>query len=98
MAWENSNRRDELPADWQQRRAAVEARAGGRCEARRRDGSRCWDKGTDCDHKDRGNNHDLDNLQWLCTWHHARKSSAEGNATRRRETNKRPAERHPGLV
>lgn len=83
-----------LPADWPERRFKVRLRAGGRCE--RQDGDvRCPAVGTDCDHIVRGNNHDLENLQWLCREHHNAKTSAEGNAARPRLY--RDPEPHPGL-
>lgn len=97
-AWDGSDRRSRLPRDWTKRRAAVKARAGGRCEALMADGYRCKEAGTDCDHIQHGDDHSLGNLQWLCRWHHSRKSSAEGNAARSRPTSKRPTEQHPGLA
>lgn len=82
MAWSTSDRRESLPANWPQLRAEVLARAGGRCEARNRDGRRCWDrKANQVDHvrpHAEGGTDDLSNLQLLCEWHHNRKSSAEG--------------------
>ncbi len=98
MTWDTSNRAERLPADWQSRRLTVLARAHGRCEARQRNGQRCRDRATDVDHIEHGDDHDLANLQALCRWHHARKSSAEGNQSRRRYTNKRPPEAHPGVI
>ena len=98
MTWDTSDRAERLPDNWQALRTIVLSRAAGRCEARQRNGQRCRDRATDVDHIDPGDNHQLDNLQALCAWHHARKSSAEGNAARRRHTNKRPPEPHPGLI
>lgn len=49
------------------------------------------------DHIDRGDNHDLTNLQAACTNCHAAKTAAEGNAAkpqRRRPTR----EQHPGTT
>jgi len=93
-------RRLRLPADWEERRATVRDRAGGRCQATMRDGTRCVEPGTDCDHIVRGDNHDLANLQWLCSWHHNKKTAQEAlearKATRRPSARKEP-ERHPGL-
>lgn len=96
MTW-NTDRRDRLPANWQQLRAAVRLRAGGRCEALDDYGQRCRERGTDCDHIIAGDDHSLAALQWLCRWHHARKSASEGAAAAHRVTQKRPPERHPGL-
>ncbi|GED04511.1 hypothetical protein AUR04nite_00430 [Glutamicibacter uratoxydans] len=81
MAWSTSNRKESLPANWPELRAAVLGRAGGRCEARKRDGRRCWDSGNQVDHiipHAEGGGDELSNLQLLCQWHHNRKSSAEG--------------------
>lgn len=97
--WEGSDRRAELPPNWQTEIVpAVWERAKGRCEAHYRDGRRCPDGGADVDHKQRGNDHRMENLQLLCDWHHDRKSSAEGNAARTRLRMARPAEQHPGLI
>lgn len=98
MAWEGSDRSARLPANWPSLVRQVEQRAQGRCQVTMRDGSRCRDRGTQCDHIQAGDDHSLANLQWICEWHHARKSAAEGNAARTRLTSRRPAERHPGLA
>lgn len=92
MAWETSTRRSRLPADWPKRVAAVKRRAKGRCEAERHE-PECNGVGRECDHIDRGDNHELSNLQWLSTPCHKAKTTAENQ----RRTGRRPAERHPGL-
>jgi 5-methylcytosine-specific restriction protein A len=100
MAWANSTRRSRLPADWAKRRAAVKRRAGERCEGISLHGEPRWHVddclgiGTDCDHDNRGDDHSLSNLRWLSSECHEAKTKAE-NATR---TNRRAAERHPGLL
>jgi hypothetical protein len=92
--WIGSQRRTELPSDWYSRiRPAVLARDSGRCrwvEA----GQRCRDRGTDVDHIGDPTDHSLSNLRLLCSHHHDRRSSAQGNAARkaRRERN---IEQHP---
>lgn len=102
--WTSSTRRTRLPTNWPQLRTAVRTRAGERCEHRNPDGSRCPNPGTDCDHINPGDNHDLANLQWLCAQHHRAKSSAEGNAAMRMAAAKRaalktrPTEPHPGRL
>lgn len=84
-AWAGSARRSELPAEWPVLRIATRERAGGRCEGRDGD-HRCRKPGTDCDHIVPGPNHSLDNLQWLCGYHHRRKTAIEGaTAARRRQ-------------
>lgn len=98
MPWDTSNRRDRLPSDWQRKRMRVLRRDSYRCRATDSLGRRCDGKGSDVDHIVAGDNDDEDNLQTLCSWHHARKSSAEGNAARRpRATLTRPAEQHPAF-
>jgi hypothetical protein len=75
-------------------------RCGGRCEVIKKNGQRCWDKATDVDHKVPGTDDSLENLAGICTWHHAKKSSAEGNAAQAalRAMLKHPVERHPGII
>ena len=98
--WANSDRKARLPDDWPLLRQIVIERAGGRCEIVKRNGKRCWDKGTDVDHKVAGDDHSLANLQLICPWHHQRKSSREGNAAKAVSLNalKRPPEPPPGLI
>lgn len=101
MPWEptaTSKRRAELPGDWTTRRVRVLRRDGYACQARDSTGRACGAPANQVDHVVRGSNHELDNLQSLCRWHHARKSSEEGNAARRpRPTQKRPPEAHPAF-
>lgn len=99
MPWETSHRRAELPANWQLLRIRVLRRDGYRCQARDSRGLPCGRPANQVDHIIAGRNDSLDNLQALCRWHHARKSSAEGNAARRRaRTTANVSERHPGLI
>ncbi len=97
-AWEGSDRAARLPRDWRERRAKVLERDGHRCTVLMRNGSRCRDRATEVDHIVPGDDHRLDNLRAICAWHHARKSSAEGNAARTRLSSYREPERHPGLA
>lgn len=97
MPWHTSDRVTRLPNDWRKRRAAVRRRAGGRCEALDGNGSRCTARGTECDHVRRGDNHNLDNLQWLCATCHARKTRAETTEARATLNRRRPPEPHPGM-
>ncbi|MCZ0996303.1 HNH endonuclease signature motif containing protein [Streptomyces noursei] len=98
MPWMGSDRRSRLPRNWPVLRLSVLKRDGFQCVAVLRDtGARCTAPATDVDHIVPGDDHDPANLQALCRWHHARKSSAEGAAARRRRVSRRrPAERHPG--
>lgn len=99
MAWSTSNRRERLPADWHSRRARVLRRDSYRCQALDSLGAKCGEPATDVDHINPGDDHSYANLQALCRWHHARKSSAEGAAARRpRPTQRREPERHPGVI
>ncbi|TFD58025.1 HNH endonuclease [Cryobacterium sp. Hh7] len=100
MGWETSDRRDRLPRDWPRRVENTRAIAGGRCQAIMNAGTRCVEVGTDCDHIEHGDNHDQDNLQWLCGWHHDRKTAREARAARAlmpRVSAYMEPERHPGL-
>ena len=100
VPWASSDRKSRLPSNWTQLRTAVLKRCGGRCEVIKKSGKRCWDKATDVDHITAGDDHSMGNLQGLCTWHHARKSSQEGITARREKDAilRRPTEPHPGLI
>jgi hypothetical protein len=100
MAWSTSNRKSELPPNWEALRREVLARCGGRCEVLKKDGSRCRDKARDVDHIQRGSDHRTSNLRGICQWHHARKSAQEGAAAKA-ELNSilyRAPEVHPGII
>lgn len=101
--WQNSTRRDRLPPDWPRIRKRVLRRDKYLCQHRDADGDLCAAYATDVDHKDRGDDHRLENLQSLCGEHHRAKSSSEGGealAAHRREINSRfrRTEEHPGLL
>lgn len=95
--WAGSKRRSELPADWPERRAYVLARDEYRCRWREQR-TVCGRAATDVDHITPGDDHRYENLQALCRDHHALKSSREGSAARWAVRERRPAERHPGLI
>lgn len=97
MAWEGSDRRQRLPADWKERVLKVKDRARNQCEWRLPSGKRCPRAGTDVDHRNPGDDHSLRNLQLLCPHHHGKKTASEGVYGRRVKKISRPAERHPGL-
>jgi 5-methylcytosine-specific restriction protein A len=87
-----------LPPDWNQRRQAVGDRAGWQCEQWEH-GARCPLRGTDCDHIDDRDNHDLSNLQLLCADHHKVKTQRQAREGRARMgTLRRPREQHPGRL
>lgn len=99
MTWASAGRR--LPPDWKRRVAAVKARAHGRCQWVMADGRRCPDPGTDCDHINDPDDHALTNLQWLCGWHHDRKTAAQSAAAKQHAAAARNAAAraaHPGLT
>ena len=52
---------------------------------------------TEVDHVQHGDNHDLANLQAVCSDCHSRKSAAEGVTARTKHSRKRPTGPHPGL-
>lgn len=99
MAWETSDRRERLPADWNQRVAQVKKRDGNQCTWRLPSGARCPRPGRDVDHRANDDNHDLRNLQLLCGTHHDRKTQREAWSGRTRpKTKKRREERQPGRL
>ena len=100
MAWEGSTRKETLPPNWQQLRRIVLDRCGGRCEVVKKNGKRCWDKATDVDHMGDRLDHSVERLRGICTWHHSRKSSREGNEAQaaQRAVLRHPVEPHPGLI
>jgi 5-methylcytosine-specific restriction enzyme A len=96
--WEGSTRRRRLPANWQQLRLNVLRRDNHSCKWINEHGQLCGAPATEVDHLDRTAGDAPTNLRALCTWHHRRKSSAEGNASRVRLTSKRTPEQHPGMA
>lgn len=103
MAWEGSDRRQELPPDWDTRRLRIFRRDGYRCTHRDVYGERCTGPAEECDHIVPGGDHSDENLRSLCSWHHGKKSGAEGARAaylnRKRHDRKfRRTEVHPGLM
>lgn len=101
MAWSQgpSDRAARLPADWQRIRLRVLRRDRYRCRAKMSNGFECGEPANQVDHIIPGDDHDEANLQALCRWHHARKSSEEGAAARQpRASRTRRPERHPGAL
>lgn len=99
MAWSTSDRKERLPADWNRIRAAVKTRAKGRCQAQPH-ATGCGGWGRDADHITPGDDHNLDNLQWLSGPCHRAKTNREtANRNRDRKTARiRPHEPHPGRL
>lgn len=99
-AWSGSTRRDRLPPGWPAIRARILQRDGHRC-THTDHGQRCPAPATDVDHitpVSQGGTDAPANLRSLCRRHHGLKSSAEGNAARWKYRDKRPSEKHPGLI
>ena len=99
MPWDTSDRRQRLPADWPAIRRAVKRRAIGQCQATNHHPD-CNGIGTDADHIRQGDNHSLDNLQWLSGPCHWAKTKAE-NAARNKANaalKRKPQEPHPGRI
>lgn len=101
--WAGSTRKVTLPPDWEARRAAVFERDGHRCVYVRSTGRRCSERTRlECDHINDRDDHSLENLQTLCTWHHLRKSGGQGGKAsaeaRKQRTPFREPEPHPALT
>ena len=96
--WAGSNRRAELPPDWEKIRRRIFERDNWRCTAMTPFG-RCLQVATDCDHVGSKHDHSDENLTSLCADHHKAKTALQGPTARRerREAKKRPPEIHPGL-
>jgi hypothetical protein len=100
MPWESSNRKSELPSDWDAVRQRIGDRDGWRCRWPRSRGGECGQPANQCDHKEPGSDHSDSNLWMLCRWHHNRKTQEESTAGKRALADKgrHPVERHPGLL
>lgn len=101
MPWaEDSARRAQLPSNWQTLRLRVLRRDRYACQHRDNRGVLdCEQRANQVDHKARGNDHSLANLEALCQAHHAAKSAQEGVEAREQRgyTARRPS-RHPGAL
>lgn len=101
--WSTSNRRTELPPDWQTIRKRILRRDQDKCQWLIEGHGKCERPANEVDHRKRGSDHSDANLRALCTWHHQRKSSNEGaqvTAAQRRAIRQRFTrnESHPGLM
>lgn len=101
--WQNSDRRERLPPDWDRIRVRILKRDGYRCKAENTYGERCPEAAVDVDHIERGDDHRDSNLRSLCEWHHDKKSGQEGGFARAAQWRKNNAkfrrrEQHPGLL
>lgn len=94
--WVGSQRKTELPDDWSSTiRPAIIARDSGRCRWIE-GGRRCPDRGTDVDHIGDKHDHRLANLRLLCSFHHKKRTSIQGNTARKARAD-RNREQHPAL-
>lgn len=91
--WQGSDRKQELPANWEEIRAAVLEDDDRQCRIRYP--GICAGEATDVDHIRRGNDHQRGNLQAACRACHRRKSGQEGAAAR--VPLRRPPEPHPAF-
>lgn len=98
--WADSDRRERLPSNWNSLVKQVMQRDGGRCRWRLPSGKRCPRRATDVDHRVRGDDHSLANLQALCPDHHKAKTAREAAAGRRakRRIVPRRVEKQPGRL
>lgn len=105
-SWHTSNRKQRLPPNWGSLRKKTLERDGYRCCAQTSSG-RCPSVATDVDHRRRGDDHSMSNLQSLCADHHKQKTSREGHLAymaQRRAQQKRierefgNREQHPGSL
>jgi len=100
MAWENSNRKSRLPANWKALRLEILRRDGYKCQEVTPSGFLCLDYANEVDHIIAGDNHSKSNLRAICSWHHKKKSSEEGRQAReakRLERMKQEKNDHPGM-
>lgn len=97
MAWKSrSSRTTPLPPDWHRRRAKRLKMDGYRCVHIREDtGQRCTERATDVDHIGEPDDHHIEMLRSLCSYHHLQKTGSQGG---RRVRQKRKASEHPGLI
>lgn len=102
--WKGSsktNRREELPEDWEQLRKAQFIRDGGRCTYVLPSGTRCPNTANQADHV--GDKWDHANLTSLCELHHGKKTAQQGVAGKAammayRRAPRRGKEQHPGAL
>ena len=96
-----SNRREELPEDWEQLRKDQFARDGGRCTHILPSGARCPNVANQADHV--GDKWDHAHLTSLCEMHHRKKTAqqgVDGKAAMKayRRAPRRGPEQHPGRL
>lgn len=98
--WASSNRRDQLPPNWQTLRRQAKTRAHGICE-HATNGQRCTNPGTELHHTRDNDDHRLEVLEWICRDCHraeTQRQSREAWNKRYIEAKKRDPETHPGIL
>lgn len=94
-----TNRREELPPNWEKIRQDVLDRDGGRCVWLVPSGARCPNDATDVDHIGSKRVHESWNLRSLCGPHHDKRTAVQGmqEAARRRSVppRRRKSQEHP---
>lgn len=83
MPWDTSDRKAELPRDWEQIRKRVGDRDRWLCQWPRSVRGICGSQATDCDHKLDPHDHRDESLWMLCGWHHKQKTQQESADARR---------------
>lgn len=94
MNWSTSDRHARLPENWDQLRAECKRRANGRCQYPVHHPD-CDGIGTDADHVNQGDDHSIENLQWLSSPCHDRKTRLDNGAGMKLTL---PPEKHPGWL
>lgn len=99
MTWEGSSRKARLPSNWHSLRTTVLKRDGHRCQHpvplpptgthTDTQWTVCAQQANQVDHITPGDDHTLGNLQALCTFHHKKKSSFEGNNSKKNKNQSR---------
>jgi 5-methylcytosine-specific restriction protein A len=96
MSWDTSTRAARLPANW---RTVIRPRILARDPlCRLQLPGICTGVSTEVDHRIPGDDHSDANLWGVCTPCHAHKTKGEAAQARWQVRERRPAERHPGLM
>jgi 5-methylcytosine-specific restriction enzyme A len=86
-----------LPKDWASIRRGVLRRDAHRCTAILADGTRCKERATEVHHLGSPSDHRPEMLTAICEWHHKKETARQANANKKRITQRRQAEPHPGI-
>lgn len=100
MAWNTSQRRTQLPPNWEDLRRQAKTRAHGICE-HHTNGQRCTNPGTELHHTGDNTDHRLETLEWICRDCHKAETQQQARAAQTAKyttARKRPPETHPGQL